>query len=96
MKSDGNWILSGIPILADLAILKKIKKLNDEYKALDKNKKKPNSDLFKREEFSEKMDGLFDISAPGVEARLEMDRLREEEAREEDLADQRDPEHNGI
>ena len=41
------------------------------------------------------MDGLFDISAPGVEVRLEMDRLREEEAREEDLvflADQRDPE----
>ena len=31
LKDDGNWILSGIPIIGDLAILKKVKKLNDEY-----------------------------------------------------------------
>ena len=46
-------------------------------------------------ELTEKLDGLFDISVPGVEDRLEMDWLREKEAREEDLmflADQRDHE----
>jgi hypothetical protein len=94
VKTDGNWLLSGIPIIADLAIIKKLRKLNDEHRALVKNKKKPNSDLLKREEFSEKLDGLFDISVPEVEDRLEGDRLREEQAREEDLVflqDQRDP-----
>ena len=61
------------------------------YRALFKNKKNPNSDLINREEFSEKLEGLFDISVPGVEDRLEMDRLRDEEDLKF-LADQRDPE----
>ena len=60
---------------------------------------KPNSNLLRREEFSENLDELFDVSIPGVEDMLEMDRLREEQAREEDLrflADQRDPERRKM
>ena len=99
VKGEGNWLLSGIPIMGDLAIIKKVKKLNGQYRALDKNKKKPNSNLLKRMEFSEKLDELFDISVPGVENQLEVDRLREEQAREEDirfLADQRDPDRRKM
>ena len=53
----------------------------------------------RRAEFSEKLDELFDISIPVVEDMLEMDRMREEQAREEDLrflADQRDPERRTM
>jgi len=85
LRIEGNWNSSGIPTIADLAIVNKIEKLNDQFKALDKNKKNPNSDLLKRMEFSEKMDELFDISVPGVENKLVMDRLRKEQAREEDI-----------
>ena len=52
--------------------------------------------VLKRMEFSEKMDELFDISVPGVEM---MDRLRKEQAREEDivfLEDQRDTERRKM
>ena len=63
----------------------KLKKLFDEHRALNKNKNKPNSDIIKREEFCEKIDNLFDISLPGVEDKLESDRLRDEEAKEEDI-----------
>ena len=31
LKDEGNWILSGIPIIGDLDILKRVKKLKDEY-----------------------------------------------------------------
>ena len=94
VKNEGNWIRAGIPIMPDLAIVNKLKKLHEEHRALAKNKMKPNSNLLQREQFSEKLDNLFDISVPGVEEILEGDRLREEQAREEDLmflADQRDP-----
>ena len=59
-----SWrILSGIPIIGDLGILKKVKKLNDEYRALLKNKKNPNS-AYQERGVSEKLDGLFDTSVP--------------------------------
>lgn len=99
LRIEGNWNSSGIPTIADLAIIKKIEKLNDQFKALDKHKKNPNRDLLKRMEFSEKMDELFDISVPGVEDKLVMDRLRKEQAREEDiifLEDQRDTERRKM
>ena len=38
VKNDGNWVIAGIPIIDDLAILKKIKKLREEHRALAKNK----------------------------------------------------------
>ena len=71
VKEEGNWISSGIPIMSDLSISKKLKKLYDEHRALNKNKNKPNCDIVKREEFFEKIDKLFDISLPGVEDKLE-------------------------
>ena len=93
VKNDGNWLKAGIPIISDQAILKKVKKLHDEYKTLAKNKNKPNSNLLQREKYSEILDELFDISVPGADSRLMMDRLRQDQARQEDLeflADQRD------
>ena len=39
VKHDGRWLETGIPIISDLAISRKIKKLNEEFKGLDKNKK---------------------------------------------------------
>ena len=85
VKEEGNWICSGIPMMSDISISSKIKKLYEEHRALNKNKNKPNSDLLKREEFSEKLDNLFDISIPGVEENFMSDRLRDQEAREEDI-----------
>ena len=85
VKEEGNWICSGIPMMSDISISSKIKKLYEEHRALNKNKNKPNSDLLKKEEFSEKLDNLFDISIPGVEENLMSDRLRDQEAREEDI-----------
>ena len=93
VKEEGNWIRAGLPIMSDLSISIKLKKLYEEHRALSKNKNKPNSDIVKREKFSEKMDDLFDISVQGVEDHLEGDRLRDQDAREEDLRfleDQRD------
>ena len=52
LRNEGNWNTSGIPTITDLAMIKKIEKLNDQFKALDKNKKKPKSDLFEK-------DGVF-------------------------------------
>ena len=85
VKNDGNWVKAGIPIIDDLAIFKKIKKLREDHRALAKNKKKPNSNLVQRELFSEKLDQLFDICVPDVEERLQVDRLRDQQARVEDL-----------
>ena len=99
VKNEGNWVASGIPMIADLAILNKVKKLNEDHKALAKNKNKPNCNLVKRELFSEKLDELFDICVPDVENRLLVDRLRVEQAREEDLLfleDQRDPDRRKM
>ena len=99
VKEEGNWICSGIPMMSDISISSKIKKLYEEHRALNKNKNKPNSDLLKREEFSEKLDNLFDISIPGVEENLMSDRLRDQEAREEDirfLEDQKDPDRRKM
>ena len=79
--------------MSDLSISIKLKKLYEDHRALTKNKNKPNSDIVKREKFSEKMDDLFDISIQAVEDHLEGDRLRDQDAREEDLRfleDQRD------
>ena len=52
VKTEGNWIRAGIPVLKDLAILCKVKKLQEEHRALFKNKMKPNSNLLQREHFS--------------------------------------------
>ena len=85
--------------MEDYSIFSKVNKLFEEQRAPAKNKTKPNSNLLRRAEFSEKLDELFDISIPGVEDMLEMDRMREEQAREEDLrflADQRDPERRKM
>ena len=76
--------------MSDFGISSKLKKLYEEHRAISKNKKKPLSDLIKREEFSEKLDEMFDISIPGVEDRLEGDRLRDQEARDEDIRFLRD------
>ena len=99
VKNYGNWVKAGIPIINDLAILKKIKKLREDHRALAKNKKKPNSNLVQRELFSEKLDQLFDICVPDVEERLQVDRLRDQQARVEDLEfleDQRDTERRKM
>ena len=40
VKTAGNWIASGIPIISDHAIINKIKSLNNEFFVLNKNKKK--------------------------------------------------------
>ena len=85
LKHEGRWIESGIPIMSDLAITRKIIKLNEEYKKLDKNKAKPNSDKLKREAFVKKLDTLFDISCSDSEDKIKMDRLRNKEAVVEDM-----------
>ena len=98
VKSDGNWLASGIPIVNDYSISRKIKVLHDEYKIIEKNKSNLNSDIKKREAFSSKLNSLFDISSPDAENKIEKDkiekdRLRGEYARVEDitfLEDQRD------
>ena len=54
VKEEGNWIRAGLPIMSDLSISIKLKKLYEEHRALTKNKNKPNSDIVKREKFSEK------------------------------------------
>ena len=48
--------------MSDLSISSKLKKLYDGHRALNKNRNKPNRDIVRREEFSEKLDDLFDIS----------------------------------
>ena len=59
--------------------------LNDKFNELVKNKKKPNSDLVKRKTFLTKLEGLFDISCADAEHKINRDRLREGEDKEEDL-----------
>ena len=63
VKTAGNWIASGIPIISDHAIINKIKSLNNEFLVISKNKNKPKSDLKKREVFLSKVESLFDISS---------------------------------
>ena len=80
------------------SILKKVKKLNQEHIILNK-KNNPKKNLLQRERFSEIMDELFDISVPEADSKLLGDRLRQEQAKEEDLeflADQRDPERRKM
>ena len=62
MKEEGNCICSGIHIMSDISISSKLKKHYDEHRALNKNRNKPNRDIVRREEFSEKLDDLFDSS----------------------------------
>ena len=71
--------------MSDVSITKKIIKLNEEYRKLDKNKAKPNSDKLKREAFVKKLDSLFDISCSDSEDKIKMDRLRSKEAVVEDM-----------
>ena len=85
VKVDGNWEASGLPIIDDYAISLKIKKLNEQFKNIDKNKKKPNSDIKKREIFSKNMSQLFDISVQNAEEKIRQDRLRDTEAQDEDI-----------
>ena len=92
LKTDGNWLASGIRLISDVSIIRKVIKLNDEYKVINKNKRKPNSE--NRATFLKKLDALFDISAPEAEDTIDMDRLRSENDKVEDLvflSDQRDP-----
>ena len=94
VKTDGNWLASGLPIVSDWSITKKIKRLNDDFRAIEKNRNNPKSDLEKRALFSKKLDSLFDISTADAEVTIKMDRLRSDEAILEDinfLSDQRDP-----
>ena len=67
VKEEGNWIASGIEIISDYSISLRLKKLMDDFKALDKNKRKPNSDIAKREAFTTKLESLFDISDKNAE-----------------------------
>ena len=93
IKTDGSWHSSGIAILSDFAIAHKISTLNDEFKNLDKNKKCPNKDLKKREDFQKKLESLFDISSPKAVDIINKDRLRDLKDKEEDITfldDQRD------
>ena len=39
VKHDGRWLETGIPIISDLSIYRKIQKLNEEFKGLDNHKK---------------------------------------------------------
>ena len=84
VKTDGRWLESGIPIMSDVSIRKKLIKLNEEFKKLNKNSNKPNNDKPLREAFVKKLDTLFDISSPDVEELIKMDRLRTKQAVEED------------
>jgi hypothetical protein len=38
VKSDGHWLASGIPIISDFAIAKKLRILNDKFRLIDKNR----------------------------------------------------------
>ena len=48
VKTDARWLETGIPIISDVSITKKLHK---EFKALDKHKKQPNAEPQKKESF---------------------------------------------
>ena len=62
LKHGDRWLESGIPIIRNLSITKKLIKLNDEYWLLSKDKSSPKPDKVKKEAFVQKFDSLFDIS----------------------------------
>ena len=93
VKNEGNWVASGLPMVTDQSIMNKIVGLNEEFKALDKNKTKSGTNIAKREKFISKLNGLFDISAKDAINLIKNDRLRKDEDKNEDVAfleDQRD------
>ena len=49
IKTDGNWISSGIPIISDHAISNKIKALNADFIIINKHKNNPKSDTRKEQ-----------------------------------------------
>ena len=79
--------------MSDFAISEKIKKLDSSWAALNKSKSKTSAAAIEeREKFKVNIDTVFDISSPDLERKIEIDKKRSKEAKEEDLtfpADQR-------
>ena len=73
--------------------MKKLKKLDSSCTALNKSKSKTSAAAIEeREKFKVINDTFFDISSPDLERKIEIDKKRSKEAKEEDLtflADQR-------
>ena len=80
------WNKSGIPRMSDQSISKKVIKLFEEWKLLQKHRNRTTTlELAKREKFMEKLDTLFDIASPDAVKILSSDRLRSAEARQADI-----------
>ena len=73
----------------------KVLQLDKDWKNMNKNKSKTSEAAKQsREKYKKSLDMLFDIAAPRAEEVLDTDRLRTDEAKEEDLQfleDQRGP-----
>ena len=91
VKSDGHWAESGLSVIKDQNILRKILKIYETKQKLAKHKSRqlPSEDA-KRLEFKNEMESLFDISVPNIIEKIEKDRLRSDQAKKED----RNPECN--
>ena len=82
-----SWLMSGLPVIKDQNITRKILKIFERHRTLVKSKSKlTKCEDQKREAFKEEMSSLFDISAADVVAQINKDRLRSEEAKTEDLS----------
>ena len=82
-----SWLMSGLPVIKDQNITRKILKIFERHRTLVKSKpKQTKCEDQKREAFKEEMSSLFDISAADVVAQINKDRLRSEEAKTEDLS----------
>ena len=89
VKTD-SWLLSGLPLKKDKAIGIQITKIYTEWKnrCKDKGKSKVAGNIAvsaKDKKFIEDSNKVFDISVPNVRTVIAQDRLRSEEAKQNDL-----------
>ena len=86
VKYDGHRAESGLPVIKDQNILGKVLKIYDTKQKLTKNKSRQSStEDSKRIKFKVEMESILDISAPDIIEKIEKDRLRSEQAKQEDM-----------
>ena len=85
------WSKAAIPTAPKWRVVKKLRKLSDEYGALKKSAtRQSDKEKKKRQMFAKTLDGLFDVSADSAEEAIQSDRLRSKEAKISDVKFLRD------
>ena len=86
LKLNGNWLKSGLPFVSDSAIVERVMRMNERHVKLSSQKHlQTPMEISRRSSFKEDMLKLFDISPKNCIDILRADKLRSEEAVEEDV-----------